>query len=87
MRPTRGHHSAPSNIVNRRINRQIGYSHRATIVAGKGVRRERLSNIFHPIKPKIVIIRNPISTGPFGSKLTISILLSIWIFYRVPSEV
>ena len=57
------------------------------MVSGKGVRRERLSNIFHPINPKIVIIRNPISTGPCGSKLAISILLSTWIFYRVPSEV
>ena len=52
------------------------------MVPGNGVRRDKLSKAFHPNKPKIVINRNVISTGPVGSRVGISILIYLWNFYR-----
>jgi hypothetical protein len=63
-RPTRGHHSAPSQTLNRNTILHTGDSQSATIVDGYAIRRERLSNTFHPSSKNIIIIRNVISKTP-----------------------
>ena len=67
--PIRGHHSAPSHTVSKRDTLHTGESHRATIVDGYGVRRERPSNTFHPRSKSIIVIRKMVSTIPKGSIL------------------
>lgn len=67
--PTRGHHSAPSHTASKRDTLHTGESHRATMVDGYGVRRERPSNTFHPRSKSIIVIRKMLSTIPKGSIL------------------